>query len=127
MVVRHSGDALHNGVAVLLPICQREKNKKHRWGQREQMLQVIRNAVGGRHTVSVTDTSPADILSRVVFRLRTETNAGLERSHESPSRSDPVEIYSQEGSDHFRLHHHAVTVLAAFRNILDGALLLSHY
>ena len=113
MVVRHSGDALHNGVAVLLPICQREKNKKHRWGEREQVLQVIRNSVGGRHAVSVTDTSPTDILSRAFFaRVCTETNPGLERSHESPSRSDPVEIYSQEGSDHFRLHHHAVTVLA---------------
>src|SRR5260370_34387393 len=64
MVVRNSGDALHNGVAVLLPICQREKNKKHRWGQREQVLQIIRNAVGRRHTISVTDTSATDILSR---------------------------------------------------------------
>src|SRR5271157_4836470 len=30
-----------------------------------------------------------------------ETNSGLETSHESPSRSDPMELYSQEGSNCF--------------------------
>jgi hypothetical protein len=44
---------------VLLPICQREENKKHRWSQREQVLKVIRNSVGGCH-LSATDISVED-------------------------------------------------------------------
>jgi len=46
LVVRNSRDRLHNGVAVLLPLGQREENKKDRGSEREQVLQVIWNAIG---------------------------------------------------------------------------------
>jgi hypothetical protein len=52
---------------MLVPVCQREKNKKHRWSQGEQALQIIRNAIGRRHDISDTDISAEDILSRAFF------------------------------------------------------------
>src|SRR5260370_30800010 len=75
MAVRNSGDALHNGVAVLLPICQREKNKKHRWGQREQVLQVIRN-VGGRRHISSIDISIDDMCQHFLLGFTVTFSCG---------------------------------------------------
>jgi hypothetical protein len=49
LVVRNSGDTLHNGVAVLLPVSQREKNKKDRRSQGKQVLQITGDAIGSRH------------------------------------------------------------------------------
>jgi len=49
LVLRNSGDSLRNGIAVLLPVPQGEKNKKDRRSQGEQVLQIIWNAIGSRH------------------------------------------------------------------------------
>jgi len=58
---------------VLLPVGQREKNKKDRRSQGEQVLQFIWNAIGARY-MSNTDISIADMLSRsfVVTEIHTD-------------------------------------------------------
>jgi hypothetical protein len=68
---------------VLLPISQCEKNKKHRWSQREQVLQIIRNAVGGWHLsaidISVADICQAFVLGFTVKFLVTKKKGGSRR------------------------------------------------
>src|SRR5260370_38458746 len=50
-------------------------------------------------------------------RLSAARNSGLGRSHESPSSSDSMVLYSQESSAYLWLHNHTVTVQATSRGI----------